>query len=178
MNEFSTYEYVVAEKKGKKLAMKKFALIVGYAVFVVAWFVFGFATNLFPLLALIPITLWILVWFTWKYVNIEYEYSMTSGVATFSRIYGGRKRKQLIEFKLKDCTAIEPLDGADAKIEAFAPEDAVVALSAADTPDAYVALVTPEGGKRTAIYFEATEKALKICRFYNSASTVVTKVRY
>ena len=33
-----------------------------------------------------------------------------------------------------------------------------------------------ENGKKSIVYFEATEKAIKICRFYNPAATVTSKV--
>lgn len=177
MNEFSTYEYVVAEKKNARLVMKKIGFICGYVLFVILWFVFGFATNLFPLLALIPLTTWMLVFFTWRYANVEYEYSVTSGTVTFSKVFGGRSRKQITEFKLKDCSLIAPLSESDEKIKAFAPERDYVSMSSWDTPDAYVALLTLND-KKTAVYFEATEKMLKICRFYNSPCTVIGKVRY
>ena len=88
MSDFTTYEYVVGVKKGLATTLKKLGMLFLYVVFVVLWFIFGFATKFFPLLALIPITLWILVFFTWRYVNVEYEYSFVSGELTVSKIFG------------------------------------------------------------------------------------------
>lgn len=177
MDDFSTYEYTVAQKSTGKWRMRKLWLIALYMVFVVGWFIFGFWSHLFPLLALIPFTTWALVFLTWRYVNVEYEYSMTSGTIAFSNVYGNRSRKTKAEFKIKDCTLIAPLSESEEKLTAFAPEKVVYALSSDDTPDAYLALASVDG-KHIAVKFEATAKALKIFRFYNAPCTVVREVRY
>ena len=176
MSEFSTYEYAVSEKKTVKLLLKKLCLLFIYFLFVVAWFIFGFVSKFFPLLALMPVTLWMLVFFTWRYVNVEYEYSMTSGDITFSKIYGNRQRKKVIEFKIKDCTLIAPFDKSEAKARDYSPEKVYYMLSDINAPSAYVALLEKDG-KHIAVCFEATEKALKICRFYNAPATVIADVK-
>ena len=177
MDDFSTYEYTVAQKSTGKWKLRKLGMIALYIVFILAWFVFGFWSHLFPLLALIPFTTWALVFLTWRYVNVEYEYSMTSGTITFSNVYGNRSRKTQAEFKIKDCTLIAPLAESESKLTAFAPEKVVNALSSDNTPDAYLMLANVEG-KHVAVKFEATSKALKIFRFYNAPCTVVREVRY
>ncbi len=175
MNEFATYEYVVNQKIEGMWRIKKTGLILLYIFFVLGWFIFGFASKMFQLLALIPITLYILVLLTWRYVNVEYEYSMTSGVLTFSKIYGGKSRKKVTEFKIKDCTLIAPMSAQDFKARDYEAEKVYSALSSKNARDVYFALFE-EDGKRAIFYFEATEKALKICKYYNMANTNVTKV--
>lgn len=176
MSEFSTYEYAVCEKKCAKSTLKKLGMLLLYALFIIAWFIFGFVSKFFPLLALMPVTLWMLVFFTWRYVNLEYEYSMTSGEMTLSKIYGGRSRKKIIEFKLKDCTLIAPYDEGEERVKSYSPEKVYYMLSDINAQNAYVALLEKDG-KHIAVCFEATEKALKICRFYNAPATVVTDVK-
>ncbi len=176
MSEFSTYEYVVAQKSEGKWKLKKLGMIFLYIVFVIAWFIFGFVSKLFPLLALIPVTLWMLVFFTWRYVKVEYEYSMTSGDMVISNIYGGRSRKKVVEFKIKECSLIAPFSTHDFKVKDYEPERVFNALSSEKAEDAYFALFEMDG-KKCAAYFEATEKALKICKYYNSSATVVSKVK-
>ncbi len=178
MNDFSTYEYVVAQKLKGIEKLKKVGLVLLYVVFVIGWFIFGFATKLFPLLALCPVTLWMLIFFTWRYVQVDYEYSATSGVITFSEIYGNRSRKKLGEIILKSCTTIAPLNEKyDYLIDRFAPEKLINCLSCEGAEDAYF-MLAEVGGKKVVAYFEATEKFLKICRFYNAPATTVVKVRY
>ena len=63
-------------------------------------------------------------------------------------------------------------------LEQYDPEVTYSAVSTVDSPDKYYAAFETPEGKRCVFYFEATEKMLKLCRNYNSAHTVVTKVRY
>ena len=174
MSEFNTYEYVVGVKKGASVTLKKLGMLALYFVFVVLWFVFGFATKFYPLLALIPITLWILIFLTWRYVNVEYEYSFVSGEMTVSKIFGARTRKKILNIRIKNCTLIAPLSENKEKVKAFAPVKTTYALSCADSPEAYVALYECDG-TRGALYFDANEKALKMFRFYNAPATVIKK---
>ena len=179
MNDFETYEYVVAQKKTGKYALRKVILIICYIVYTLVLLSVGMLTRLAaPLLALTPLTLAVIIFFTWRYVNIEYEYSITSGEVTVSRILGGRSRKEMVQFRLKDCSMIAPLHDRiwQERAELFGADQTFVALSSEDAPDAYFAAFEDENGKKSIVYFEATERALKVCRFYNPAATVVTKV--
>ena len=177
MNEFLTYEYAVAPPKKKKL---KLLLIFGYVLYALILFVLiATVGKLFlPLFALVPITLWVIVFFTWPYTSPEYEYSMTSGELTFSVIYGGRIRKKVFETKIKDMEAIAPLEEPySRKIDEFGPASVYEGASSHTSPDAYFAIFANEDGEKCVYYFEATERALKILRHYNP-KTVGKKVRF
>ena len=179
MNDFETYEYVVGQKKTGKQTVRKIILVIVYILYMMTLLAIGMLTRLAaPLLALAPLTLVVIIFFTWRYVNIEYEYSITSGEVTVSRILGGRSRKEMVEFRLRDCSMIAPLGDRmwKERAELFGAEQVWSALSSDDAPDAYFAAFENEKGKKGILYFEATERALKICRFYNPSATVVTKV--
>lgn len=176
MSEFSTYEYVVAQKIEGKWKLKKIGMLLIYVAFIIAWFIFGFVSHLFPLLALMPVTLWMLVFFTWRYVKVEYEYSMMSGDVVFSNIYGGRSRKKIIEFRIKDCTLVAPVSTHDYKVRDYEPQTVIRAVSSEKAQDVYFALFEKDG-KKFAVYFEATAKALKIFRYYNAQATVMSEVK-
>lgn len=185
MNEFLTYEFAVRQKIEGKWIVARVCMILLYVSFVLAWLLIGFKTGILtPLLALIPVTTWILVFITWRYVSVEYEYSITSGELTFSKIFGNRSRRTCLRIMLRDAVRIAPLG--DAREADFAtkyhPEREFSAISSLSAPDVYFILfeyATKEGGKqqkrRAIFYFEATQKALQICRFYNPSSTVITK---
>ncbi len=176
MSEFSTYEYVVTQKIEGKWRLKKLLMFLLYIGFIVGWFVFGFWSKMFTLLALMPITLWMLVFFTWRYVKVEYEYSMVSGEVTFSNIYGGRSRKHIVSFRIKDCTLIAPLGTHGYKIKDYVPEKSYNALSSSKANDAYFAIFE-RNNRYAVVYFEATAKALKILRYYNASATVMSNVK-
>ena len=177
MNEFSTYEYVVAKKNKGSGRLKPIIFILGYAALALGLLLFAVKSKLgAPLVALAPLALWIAVFLTWRYTKIEYEYSITSGFLTFSEIYGGRSRKVIAEFRLKDCITIAPLSELGER-ERVKAEVKYSALSDEGSPNAYYASYEDEKGRSCIFFFEATEKALKICRFYNPAHTKIMKVR-
>jgi hypothetical protein len=181
MNEFSTYEYVVAQKSEGKYRWRKIGMILLYVFYVITFFTVGAATAiLVPCIALIPVTTWILVFLTWRYVEIEYEYSITSGVLTFTKIYGGRTRKTVTEIKIKDASVIAPFSDRlqESRFEAFRASKVYSALSSLYAEDAYFMLYVNEKNERCAFAFEATAQALKICKFYNPAATIVKQVKY
>ncbi len=187
MNEFSTYEFAVRQRIEGKWRLARICMICFYVLFVAAWLVFGLTTQIFvPLLALIPVSTWMLVFITWRYVSVEYEYSITAGELTFCKIYGGRSRSKKLTFKLRDAVRIAPLvdEQEAAKATAYHPEREFSAISSLRADDIYFILFEyafRESGKqqkrRAIFYFEATAKALQICRFYNASATVMTPTR-
>ena len=180
-NDFtSTYEYTVEQKPEGKFRLMKIGFLSLYILYPVIFMAVLFIIQLFQLFALVAVTEWMLVYFTWKYTKPEYEYSVTSGRVTFSVIRGKRSRKEMLTFAIKDCLKIAPATDGDfiAMLEQYDPEITYSAVSSVDSPDKYYAAFENAEGKRCVFYFEATEKMLKLCRNYNSSHTVVTKVRY
>lgn len=181
MDAFNTYEYVVSQKSEGKYRWRRVGLFLLYILYVITFFSVGvMAKLLVPFIALIPVTTWILVYFTWRYVSIDYEYSITSGVITFTKIYGNRTRKVIMSVKIKDASTIAPFSDRiqESKFEAYGAEHVYIALSSLYAEDAYFLLYANQKGERCALAFEATTQALKLCRFYNSTATVIKPVKY
>ena len=165
----ATYEYVVSANRKGLYRIARPLTVVGYVLYVLVLFTIGFATSILaPMLAIVPLTTWILVWFTWRYVSVEYEYSMTSGVMTLSRIYGGRTRRVLGEVTIKNAVAIAPFEGEHVKrAEQYRPERTVDLTSDLQRPNVYFMLYETADARRGILYFEATEKAVRILKYYN-----------
>ena len=71
---FTTYEYVVAQKAEGRFLLRKLLFLLLYVVYIVSLLLVGVITRIgIPLLALVPVTTWILVFFTWRYAKVEYE---------------------------------------------------------------------------------------------------------
>lgn len=184
MNEFSTYEFAVSQKIEGKWRAARLGLIAFYVIYPLALLFItmqnpGFA----PLYAFIPISLWLIVFITWRYVSVEYEYAVVSGTFTFTKVFGNRSRKKVFEMQLKNAVRIAPLaDGNEAARAAeYHPEREFVGVSSMSAPDVYMMLFelsdSKSGEKRRAIfYFEATQKMLSICRYYNPSATVLSRV--
>lgn len=164
------FEYAVREAPSATLRLKKIALISAYVLWGVLFFAVGALTRLLvPVLALVPLSIWIFVFFTWRYTEVEYEYSFFSGTLTVARILGGRTRRTLLEVTIRDLAAVFPYTDENVqKAEQFGAETTWLAASGMDAPDLYVALWQDrETEKKCMLCFNANEKAIKIMRYYN-----------
>jgi len=87
------------------------------------------------------------------------------------------------KLQIKNAVRIAPLgnESEAARAGAYAPEREFVGVSTMSAPDIYFMLFelsdSRTGEKRRAIfYFEATQKMLSICRYYNPSGTVLSQV--
>ncbi len=175
MNEFLTYEINTHQKAEGLWIVKRTLLILFYILYAIAFFTVGALTKIFvPFIALVPITLWIIIFFSWRYVDIDYELSMTSGILTFSKIFGSRKRKTVFEIPIKSISLIAPYENdVPKRIDRYAPEVIYDARSSLKASRQYFALFENSDGKKSLLLFEADDKALKIFKFYNASATVI-----
>ena len=175
MNESSTFEFVVSEKpEGSRKALVIFARV-GLLTVIAAFVIICLCT--FPALAILPLCMLGLVLFFWKIVNRECEYSMTSGIMTFSYIYGGGfTRRQVLELTIKDMREIAPVtDDTMSHLNSIGVEKDYRFVSSSSADDMYYA-VFERNGKLCVVYFEATQRTLAILYYYNH-STVRTNVK-
>ncbi len=174
MNESSTFEFVVAEKPEGKRKITVTLARIGIIAILVAFVGVCFAFNA-PMFAIIPLSFMGVFMYFWKIFNRECEYSMTSGVMTFSYIYGGMRRKKILDLFIKDMREIAPMkDDSMAHINALGVEKDYRFVSSSAADDMYYAIFE-QNGKLCVVYFEATAKALSILRYYNH-QTVMTNV--
>ena len=114
MNEFSTYEFVVNQRIEGRWLLARIGLVFLYTAYALGLLILGLQTRIIaPLLALIPVTLWIIVFVTWRYTDVEYEYSITSGELTFAKIFGSRSRRRQLVITLRDAVSIAPWDNGE-----------------------------------------------------------------
>ena len=76
MNESINHvEYVVEQKpEGKNLTLR-ILLIAGYILFGLAYFIFfTVKLKIVMLISLLPVFIWMLVFFTWRFAAVEHEY--------------------------------------------------------------------------------------------------------
>ena len=184
MNEFSTYEFVVVQKTEGRWILAKAGLLFLYICVGLAALLLGVIYRLIaPMIAFVPVLIWMLVFFTWRYTCVEYEYSITSGELTFAKIFGNRSRHTVLRLHLRDAVCIAPLDNGEhsQRAAAWRPEREFSAISTNTAPDVYYILFEHGGNgtradaRRAIFYFEATARALQICRFYNPSATVLTQ---
>ena len=170
--ELIDYEYTVAQKNEGKWKRRKNLMLSAYFLYVLAYFLIIYKTRIIPLGALIPITLWILIFFTWRYVKPEYQYKITEANLIYSIIYGSRTKKQITSFRICDADYILPLAEAEDTMREYAPKIIYNALPAKVCEDAYAILYKNSKGDACAFFFKATAQGLKSLRFYNSKTVV------
>lgn len=175
-----SYEYTVKKKIEGAFLLKRILFISLYVLYVLAILTVALLTKLAaPAIAFIPLTLWMLIYFTFPYCNIEFEYSMIDGYVTFSTIYGQRKRKEEFSMRISSFERVAPYNGDYmAEVERYSPQRVYSALSSESKPaDPYFALFKDKDGKKCVFFFEATNRAVRIIKYYNNENTVITVVK-
>lgn len=112
--------------------------------------------------------------FLFSFVQIQYQYTIKDmGTFSFYIIRGSHKPKLIFQSKIKSWEKIAPFTP-DVREAVLATPVVYDALPSKTTfkEDAYYALFTDENGRKCAVLFEAPEKTVKACKFYNSQNTV------
>lgn len=166
--EFNNYEFSCEQKIKGGMKLRAIMFILLYVIYVIAFFSLILALRIVPLGAFIPVTLFAIIFFTWRYVKADNTYAIQSGVLTVLRRYGSGKPKELISFKVKDALAIAPYrERSSFDIDRFAPNTVIDIRPYKGCDGEYYLLYRDAKGKKVVLYFKATEEALKILQFYN-----------
>lgn len=106
----TVYEFKAEQKHEEKWLLLRILLIIASVLYTVGYLALIISTRIIPLGALIPLTLWILIFFTWRYANPDYEYTIASGVMSYYVRYGNKKKKKLkAQIRLSEAETITPL---------------------------------------------------------------------
>ena len=97
-------EFSVRQRREGKYLLRSAALIALYVAFGLLYFLFFTVgpIKVTPMIALLPLFEWILVFFTWRFTDVEHEYTIASGTITFADIYASRTRKVKLEVRIRD----------------------------------------------------------------------------
>ena len=166
--EFTSYEYSVEQKSEGKWLLAKALMVFFYIAFAAAYFAVIYVTRIIPLGALIPIALWILIFFTWRFVKPEYKYNINGNDFSFSVIYGARTVKNVAKFKINSAIALSSLENAEQLIREMNVEKVYNALPSKNADNAHLIIFKDEKGKICALKFKSTDEALHLIRLYNS----------
>ena len=171
--ELADFEYTVVQKHEGKWRAYKWLMIGAYAAFAAAYFIIAISIRFPQIVAVLPLFIWILVFFTYKYVNPEYKYTITEGHLHFYRVFG-KKQREILKIRLVDAICIMPLEDALENIKEADPKKTYSALPSRVCSDSYIILYKNELGESIAFIFKVTSDALKSLRFYNK-NTVMSQ---
>ena len=169
-------EYTVEKKPEGKLLRTRILLIALYLAFglgLTCYFLF--ALKIWVVGTIMPFLTWLLWGLTWKYAQLEHRYEVKNAKFVVSNIYGRKKVEVQVENLASEFKIFAPMTEDNKK--QYEKADKIMDFRGnTQSPDSYYALLEKDG-TTTAIYFEATNKMLKVLKFYNR-NTEVTTVRY
>ena len=174
MNEFDTpnsTEYTYGKRAEGRLKLLRVLTVLGYVIFLSLFFLFCYLTRIIPLFAIAPLVLWILVFFTWRYVSYDCYFEFTSGELTLGRsrrTRAGMKRTAVVRIRVKD-----------ARIYSVAPGDPVIGkishgydLSSSHSSPAMTAIEFSFNGRDTVALFDRTDKLASLLRHYSDSVNI------
>ena len=163
-------EYAVERKNEGCVRLLRLLLLLGYTAFAVGYIVlFCVVTQMLPLIAVLPLLLYILCLSTWRYVSYDVAYSFEAGTMVFRRVYGTRGRRiprEKLRLQVKDAEYVGLLS-APRTAEATEGVAAVYDfLSSASVPNAAVIVARDSTGRRIAVRFDCIRRVAKLMRVF------------
>ncbi|MBQ8907553.1 MAG: hypothetical protein IJY71_03095 [Clostridia bacterium] len=170
-NRFAEYTRPVA-KKGKNRRRRRL-LLLGYIVFALFYcLLFTVPVKIPQVIAVLPLFLWILIFYTQRLVSYEIQVSVSGGVLAFAKLWG-KKRKECARISLKSILSVERIE--KGTLPPLTKGQTVYDFRADGDAEAnYLARCRDESGE--ALYlFEASPQLLSSIRYFNKQAFSAAK---
>ena len=190
MSNSQTYEKIIKVKNTQRQLAKKITAIMCYILFFAIWITAALKNtgSLVPILTAGILTTAMLILITWKYLQLEYEYSFWYGRLGIAKIFGKKnqnilvhaatscdkkKRKAIIDTDIKKLIIIAPAtEEYIAKAESYGIEAKVIAVSSERADNVWLAVTGGEDECRVLVFVEADERCLNILKHTNPLSFI------
>ena len=166
MNEYDSPNYATFtyEKKAEgKVRLGRTLMLLGYILYLAVFFIVCYLTKLIPLFAIAPMTLWIIVFFTWKLVSYDCYFEFKSGYLELGRVKvnkkGVRHKTPKVTVHIKEALSASQYDPAADELKTL---ERVYDFSASQHSDKRILVVFEEDGKRAGAIFEGTAKVASL----------------
>lgn len=171
-------EYTVKPpKKYAKLRKKKLGLIFLYcfltvaSVFICAVWLPSNELTVAALVALLFL-IGVFVFFSWRHVKPEYEYSLLDGELTISVIYSGATRKTLNTIDIRKAVLIAPTNGLySSKLNEYSPENIYHFVFTPEQAE-YFILFTDSDDKKAVAYIHAPSEIARQFKRLNARTVL------
>lgn len=151
-------EYTVLQKSEGKFLRLRILLICLYVVFVFTYIAISVATSLFQIIAILPLLLWILVHFTWRYVSLEHSLVIGEGTLTVTDILKDGKKSQRLKITLSEAESLT-------EIPSKVPKNVTLYDFRGDThADGSYCISFKKDGKNAILYLRTTPEFLRILK--------------
>ncbi len=160
-------EYIYDKKAEGGLQLCRIFLILGYILFVIAFFLVCYISRLVTLFALCPFVTWVLVFFTWKLVSYDVYYTFEQGRVEIGKIRvrkSGRIKTPKLLVNCKDITYIGLYNSQESgeMLKGLTPLNYSERLS----NDNSLLIIYNDNGRATAVIIEAIPQLLRLLRSY------------
>ncbi|MBO5101487.1 MAG: hypothetical protein J6C39_03060, partial [Clostridia bacterium] len=122
MSEFDSpnyAEYTYDKKNEGRIKKQRGLMLILYIAVAIIYFAVCCITKLLPLIAIEPILIWILVFFTWKYVSYDCYFVFDAGMLELGTVKvtkNGRRQSPRHKIHVKEALLAAPLVGNEASL--------------------------------------------------------------
>ena len=168
--------YTVSRRSEGKNALARVLLVCGYVLFAIAYSSAFIAIKIPQLIAILPILLWMAVFFSWKYVSYDICYIVDAGNFYVEKECGNKK-KRIFSCHVKEADEIAPLNSE--KTLALAKTGCIVTdlRGSVSSPDSYY-IKCKNDGKEQIVYVERTMRIVKLLHRLNEKTEINKELRY
>ena len=166
MNEYDSPNYAefTYEKKNEgKVRLGRTLMICAYILYLGAFFLVCYITKVIPVFAIAPLTLWIIIFFTWKLVSYDCYFEFKAGMLELGTVKvnkkGVRRKNPQVTIHVKEAISAALYDAASADLSTV---EKVYDLSEAQSSDKRIIIVFEKDGQRQAAIFEGTAKVANL----------------
>ncbi len=170
----NSYEYMIKQKSEGAALIKKLSAAALYLVFAIVTCTLSIIfppieLRLFCLFLSVAATAF-LIFVTWRFLCVEYEFLIESGDLTVTIIYGKLSRKKLLRVPISSISEMGDYnDEAYEEISKLSIQKNYICLSSLSAPTVFYALFDEEKD-RCILYFDVTERAAELLKKLNSGA--------
>ena len=172
MADLDNYEKLIPQ--GKKAGLpKKILFLCFYVLWVALGTVLSVKTGYYAAMLLLTcLTAWGWIWLTWPLAQIEWEYTLAAGTFYVAKIYGKKRRKEVLELEITNALMIAPLtEENQRKAEASGVSSTVSSVSDSSAENVWLMLFETAPDRRTLVLVDMDENMLRILRHSNPRAT-------
>ena len=158
---FASFSY--QPKNEGKVKLKRSLMVLAYVLYLVAFFLACYLTKLIPVFAIAPLSLWIIVFFTWKLVSYDFYFEFKGGMLELGTVKvnkkGVRNQKPITAIHVKEALSASLYDPKSFDLSSVKK---IYNLSESENSDKRIIIVFEENGERCAAIFEGTAKVANL----------------
>lgn len=161
-------EYAVEKKVEGSLRVKRLLMILLYVAIAGGYFAVC-VTTFVALIAVLPMLMLILIYFTWSYVSYDVSWRFTAGKMIFYRVYGSRSRRierEALAVETKDSLYVGVPGSERGKTELASARRVYDFASSASDSDVAILVFEEEDGSVSAVRFNCIRRLAKLLRVF------------